>query len=56
MTNALIDQGFVIEQMLEPAPTPQIVAEHPLSRGDSIRPGVLGIRVRKPAARFANPS
>lgn len=52
MANALIKQGFVIEQVLEPTPTPEVVAEHPRSRGDSIRPGVLGIRVRKPGGHF----
>lgn len=56
MMNALIAQGFVIEQVLEPAPDPLIVAEHPRSRGDSIRPGVLGVRALKPAADIANPS
>jgi hypothetical protein len=56
MTNALIAQGFVIEQLLEPTPTSEVVAEHPRSRGDSIRPGVLGIRVLKPTDDFAKPS
>jgi SAM-dependent methyltransferase len=56
MTNALIRQGFEIAQFLEPAPTPEVVAEHPRSRGDSIRPGVLGIRALKPPAHFANRS
>jgi SAM-dependent methyltransferase len=56
MANALIAQGFLIEQFLEPTPTPEAVAEHPRSRGDSIRPGVLGVRVLKPADHFANPS
>ena len=56
MLNALIGQGFVIEQVLEPTPSPQAVAEHPRSLGDSIRPSVLGVRASKPAAHFANPS
>jgi SAM-dependent methyltransferase len=56
MLNALIARGFVIQQVLEPTPTPQVVAEHPRSRGDSIRPGVLGVRGLKPAAHFANSS
>ena len=55
VVNALIGQGFVIEQLLEPAPTADVVAEHPRSRGDSIRPGVLGVRSSKPD-HFANPS
>jgi SAM-dependent methyltransferase len=54
MINALIAQGFVIDQVLEPTPSPQVVAAHPRSRGDSIRPGVLGVRALKPAAHFAN--
>jgi SAM-dependent methyltransferase len=56
MVNSLIAHGLAIEQLAEPCPAPEIVEEHPRSRGDSIRPGVLGIRARKPPARFANPS
>jgi SAM-dependent methyltransferase len=47
MVNSLIGLGFLIERVSEPSPTPEVVAEHPRSRGDSIRPGVLGIRARK---------
>jgi SAM-dependent methyltransferase len=50
MINALIRQGFRIEQMLEPTPSREVAAEHPRSRGDTVRPGVLGVRVRKPQA------
>ena len=56
MANTLIRQGFVLRQFYEPAPTLDVVAEHPRSRGDSIRPGVLGIRAQKPLTHFANPS
>lgn len=48
MVNSLIDRGFVIERLSEPSPTAEVAAEYPRSRGDSIRPGVLGIRARKP--------
>jgi SAM-dependent methyltransferase len=56
MINSVIAHGFAVEQLAEPCPTSEIVVEHPRSRGDSIRPSVLGIRARKPSARFANPS
>lgn len=56
MINVLIAEGFVIEQVLEPTPSSQVVVEHPRSRGDRIRPGVLGVRALKPAVHFANPS
>ena len=46
MVNSLIELGFVIEKVCEPSPTPEVVAEHPRNRGDSIRPGVLGICAR----------
>jgi SAM-dependent methyltransferase len=56
IVNSLIRHGLVIEQLAEPCPRPEVVAEHPRSRGDSIRPGILGIRARKPTPRFANPA
>lgn len=56
MVNALIAHGFAIEQMLEPTPTRKVAAQHRRSRGDLIRPGVLGVRVVKPDFHFANPS
>jgi ubiquinone/menaquinone biosynthesis C-methylase UbiE len=55
--NALIGAGFEIEYLSEPAPTKEVVEEHPRSRGDLIRPGLLGVRARKgPAPHSANPS
>jgi SAM-dependent methyltransferase len=45
--NTCLDAGFSIERLAEPAPAPEMVARDPRSRGDVIRPSVLGVRARR---------
>jgi SAM-dependent methyltransferase len=47
LLNACLDAGFAIERLAEPAPAPETVARNPRSRGDVIRPSVLGVRARR---------
>lgn len=47
IVNAIIDAGFEVERLAEPSPTRELVEQHPRSRGELIRPALLGVRARK---------
>ncbi|AKB49828.1 Ubiquinone/menaquinone biosynthesis methyltransferase UBIE [Methanosarcina barkeri str. Wiesmoor] len=47
IVNALIDAGFIIEKMLEPVPTKEIIERDPSSAKDLHKPNFLVTRARK---------
>jgi len=49
LINGLLDAGLVVERVVEPTPSEQWLAAHPLAHDERRRPVFLLVRARKPA-------